>query len=1333
MAESRADAQPAPTSHKAQINTSLFYCTASIHDEKVPMLLDSGSEFTIIRKDVWQELSSKHKLQLQPFGYPLKAADGHLMNIWGTTEVPIVLAGQEFRQDVLVGDIDTKGILGNDFFVDHKANLEVWRQFFSVDGVQVPVFKEKHVSFCCRVAVARTVVIEPGREMIIPGKMVGRAFSPKMGMIESTNRFQHNKPGILVAKSVIDPSSRIIPLRVMNINPEPVTIYDDTHIALIQPVDVITEDEGWYEHPNTDFDAEMSSLLERSNPELDETQRQLLQDFLEKNQNVFAKPGELGRTTYTYHQIDTGNQKPIKQPIRRVPYHKRLEITKQVQEMLDQGVISPSESPWNNPVLLVMKKDGTARFCLDMRRLNDCTRKDAYPLPRIDDSFDALSGSCWFSTMDLASGYWQVEIDPQDRCKTAFSAGQGHYHFNVMSFGLCNAPATFERLMERVLSGLQWEICLVYLDDIIVMSSTFEQHLERLEKVFARLRDAGLKLKPKKCNFFCSEVLYLGHLVTSKGLATDPDKVEKVKNWPIPRSLKQVRAFLGLAGYYRKFIRNFSVIASPLHKLTQKDVRFKWTEPCNAAFQSLKDALVSAPVLGYPDFSQDFILDTDACLDGSGAVLSQVLDGQERVIAYASKKFSKAERRYSVTRQELLAVVIAVKHFRHYLYGRKFVVRTDHGSLRWLMNFKEVEGQMARWIETLSMFQYTIEHRPGTRHGNADALSRRPHEDEQLCSEERQTGSDFKCGGVSLPKQFSLDETREAQRADSRLEPLILALESKGKPSWKEIARFGVVTKSLWMQWQQLELHDGILYRSFERVGLGKTLQLVVPPRMRKVILQLAHDHRTSGHLGRAKTVDKVRQSYFWVNYRRDVEDWVRSCVKCQRRKGTPKKRRAAMQPSAVGFPLERVAMDIMGPLPVSVKGNRYVLVIMDYFTKWAEAFPLPNQEAETIAEVFVTQFACRYGVPKQLHTDRGKNFDSLLLRSICKLLDIDKTLTSAYRPQSDGLVERMNRTIIDMISKYVQYDQRDWDVHLPFVLMAYRSSIQESSGLSPNLLMFGREVGIPLGLVAGRVPGTEVDSSELVYSQKIRERLEEAFEIARESSLVAQQRQKNYYDLKVCGQPFNLGEKVWVYNPAKTKGISPKLQSRWQGPCEILRKLSDANYIVKRPRARKTEVVHFDRLKPCYERFNEEDPEESMADDANCDTGESIAVAGVNEPGTSATEDRRPHATNKRRTRPTDGGPQSTTEVVQNSSTIPNQNIELDSRVPETLCRTRGRPKVKQRPNPLPRTVEAGQTSSTNSEIPDSHLSDKNQTLVRPQRKQRLPTRYQDFVMDAT
>lgn len=361
------------------------------------------------------------------------------------------------------------------------------------------------------------------------------------------------------------------------------------------------------------------------------------------------------------------------------------------------------------------------------------TVKDAYPLPRIDESLDALGGSRWFSTLDMMSGYWQIEVDESDKQKTAFTSHKGLFEFNVMPFGLCNAAGTFERLMQTVCAGLRWDICLIYLDDIIVFSSTFEQHLERLESVFNRLQNAGLRLRSKKCSLFKHRVSYLGHVITENGVETDPQKVKCIRSWPTPTNVSDLRSFLGLCSYYRRFVKGFAAIANPLHGLTQKDKKFDWNADCETAFQDLKRLLVTSPVLALPDFSKQFVLDTDASGSGIGAVLSQIKDGAEQVISYGSRSLTKAERRYSITRKELLAVVHFIKTYRPYLYGRRFVLRTDHSALKWMMSFKEPEGQLARWLDTLSEYDFEIRHRAGRIHGNADALSRIDH-DAGICS-----------------------------------------------------------------------------------------------------------------------------------------------------------------------------------------------------------------------------------------------------------------------------------------------------------------------------------------------------------------------------------------------------------------------------------------------------------------------------------------------------------------------------------------------------------------------------------------------------------------------
>ena len=364
---------------------------------------------------------------------------------------------------------------------------------------------------------------------------------------------------------------------------------------------------------------------------------------------------------------------------------------------------------------------------MDYRKVNAVTHKDAYPLPRVDDTLDTLSGSMWFSTIDLKSGYWQVEVALKDREKTAFCTQEGLFEFNVMPFGLCNAPATFQWLMDCILAGLQWTTCLVYINDIIITGKTFEEHLHHLQQVLDRLKSAGLNIQPSKCHFLQHEVNFLGHIASSRGVSPDPSKTVKVKEWPTPTSTQEVQQFLGLASYYRRFIQNFAMIAKPLHQVTGKKNPFRWTEQCEKAFTQLKSCLTSVPILTLPDWTRPFILDTDASETSLGAVLSQCHpDGTEYVIAYASRLLTKPEQNNCVTRKELLAVVTFLNHFRHYLIGRPFTIRTDHGALTWLQNFKSPEGQLARWLEKLQDYQFTIIHHPGRKHNNADALSRIP-------------------------------------------------------------------------------------------------------------------------------------------------------------------------------------------------------------------------------------------------------------------------------------------------------------------------------------------------------------------------------------------------------------------------------------------------------------------------------------------------------------------------------------------------------------------------------------------------------------------------------
>ena len=510
------------------------------------------------------------------------------------------------------------------------------------------------------------------------------------------------------------------------------------------------EDDTVPEHLQKLYDATAADLD-------DEHDKALVRQVLRRNADIFAQSStDLGSTNVTTHTINTGDRAPIKQAPRRVALHRQEIVRQEVETMLEKGIIEPSDGPWSSPIVLAKKKDGSLRFCIDYRKLNEATLKDAYPLPRIEDNLDTLGGSTWFSTLDLISGFWQVDMDDESRAKTAFTVGRGGlYQFRRMPFGLCNAPATFQRLMEKVLAGLQWEIAVLYIDDIVVFGSSVPEHLERLEVIFGRLRQAGLKLKPSKCALLRRKVEFLGHIVSADGVEADPAKIEKVQNWPQPQNLHEVRAFIGLCAYYRRFVRGFGDVCKPLYHLTEKGVPFHWGGEQEKAFVTMKERLTTAPILAFPNETDKFILDTDASAFGIGGVLSQVQNGEERVIAYGSRVLNKAERNYCVTRRELLAIVDFVKLFHHYLVGAQFLLRTDHAALYWLFGMKNLEGQPARWVERLGCYDMVIQHRPGKVHMNADALSRCPERCTQPQMETGPTGTELDLQDFQVIRYFT--------------------------------------------------------------------------------------------------------------------------------------------------------------------------------------------------------------------------------------------------------------------------------------------------------------------------------------------------------------------------------------------------------------------------------------------------------------------------------------------------------------------------------------------------------------------------------------------------
>ncbi|GBM17553.1 Retrovirus-related Pol polyprotein from transposon 297 [Araneus ventricosus] len=754
------------------------------------MLVDTGSNVTLLRTDLAQKL--KEQFIYTAPNISLKTATGEKTEIRGKLDASLECGSRKFHHRIYVADITDPCILGLDFLQKFNFTVDLEKNEIRTGGEEIPLFSAsvQHSKSFSVLAKKRTIIPARSECLIQRFPEVPGQFRYAVTDFPS----QASQKGVLVAATLVDLEMEAIPVIILNLNNKPKILDKGDVIATCEPVvDIIArpqEFSGAQYLPSTFENFQI----------LNEEQRTAVRKLLNEFQNLFSTcDADVGRCNMTQHRINTGDHPPIKQYPRRLPLARKEEADHLVKEMVDNGIIEESLGPWASPIVLVKKKDGSTRFCVDYRKLNEITKKDCYPLPRIDDTLDALNGSQWFTTLDLKSGYWQIEIRPEDREKTAFTTGQGFWQFKVMPFGLCNAPATFEILMETVLRGLSSEACLVYLDDIIVVGRTFEEHLNNLRKVFQRLQKANLKLNLKKCRFFQKEVTYLGHVISAEGVKTDPEKIKAVVDWPRPETVHDLRSFLGLCTYYQRFVKNFSAIARPLHKLTEAKSNFNWTEECEKSFNSLKQALTSSPILTYPRTDKDFILDTDASNEGIGAVLSQNIGNEERVIAYFSK---------------------SLEHFHHYLYGRKFLLRTDHASLRWLLNFKEPEGQIARWIQRLQEYDFEIQHRKGTSHGNADTLSRRPCTEscKHCTNAEKKFGMEMDISVKVLTTAsvgpWSSCEIQKAQIEDPNIKPILeKKLNSADRPSWQEIASESPATKRYWALWDSLHLKDGVLYR----------------------------------------------------------------------------------------------------------------------------------------------------------------------------------------------------------------------------------------------------------------------------------------------------------------------------------------------------------------------------------------------------------------------------------------------------------------------------------------------------------------------------------------
>ncbi|KZS03675.1 Uncharacterized protein APZ42_033546, partial [Daphnia magna] len=998
-----------------------------------------------------------------------------------------------------------------------------------------------------------------------------------------------------VGHAVLSNATRSLP--VANLSAVPVWLNKHSTLGTLQPYtdDVVACDlpdsfDGANQVVSNDtlpLEKNMSetSLETSINPDLSPQQKLSLMALLQGYRQTFAlSDTEIGYCTVAEHPI---NLKEGTTPVCQRPYPSAWKARKIIQtlseDMLQAGIIERSDSPWGAPVVLIKKKDGSWRFCVDYRGLNEVTIRDVYPLPRISDILSKLEGAEYFSIMDLQSGYHQLPLRKEDREKTAFITADGLYHFKVLPFGLSNGPSSFQRAMDVILGGLRWSSCLVYLDDVVVYAPTFETHLLRLNSVLSCLGKAGLKLKGSKCQFAMNTLKVLGHIVSKQGIAPDPDKIAAVRDFPecnqgktTSNRIKQVQSFLGLCSYYRRHIAGFAKIAQPLTALTKKGASFLWENEQRNSFTALKKALTSAPILAHPDYESPMIIMSDACGYGIGAVLSQSKDGKEFPLAYASRQLSKAELNYSITEKECLALIWALQKFRGFIWGCKIVIITDHEALCWLRTKKDLAGRLARWSLCLLEYEVEIRYRSGRLHTNADCLSRFPLTSADTNDEERcVTIGTLNYANNELFTNEDWDDLTAKQRDNHLWRSIITKLENNRSAGRRFCLKNGKLfkIKHLW----------------------GQTyLRLCVPSEYTHIVLTKYHDDPTAGHLGIHKTLAKIGQRFHWPGLEKEVVSYVKSCKLCQSRKSPKIKPAGLLQCIRVSRPFQNVGIDLLGPFTMSHTGNKMIIVAVDYLTKWVELSPLPSGKADVVSKFLVEHIVLRHGMPEKLISDRGKCFMADITQTILRTLGIQHKTTSSYHPQSNGQVERMNHTLATMISMYISEDQKDWDAQLKHICFAYNTSRQDSTGFSPFFLLYGREPVLPIDLLVGTCPQAWVPESQevLPYAEQLLLDLQSARHIVRRRIQHVQEKQKKGYDARHNNLTFQKGDLVLVYKPIRKNGRSEKLLHRWIGPYIVLRQTTPVNYEVQLQHSKKkTDIVHVVCMKMFVERIVEPDP----------------------------------------------------------------------------------------------------------------------------------------------
>ena len=1016
------------------------------------------------------------------------------------------------------------------------------------------------------------------------------------------------------------------------INPVTVNnvVVDDENVGLcgklLKGRGNITEEEA-------DF---VEKLNELNLNNIDEEQQGKVRMLLWKEREAFAlSPDEIGDAKDLEMVLNTVDETPVQRSYVAVPRPLYDEVKAHIQDLLNRGWIKKSKSSWCSPVVIVRKKTGEMRLCVDFRGLNKKTVQDAHPLPRVQETLDNLGGKSYFSIMDQSRAYYQGRMSAESQKKTAFILPWGLYEFVRIPFGLMNAPSCFQRYMESVIEDFRDDFATAYLDDLIVYSDDFHQHLEHIRKVLQRVKSKGLKLKLQKCSFFQEEVKFLGRIVSRDGYRMDPDSIAAVQALKdiVPKNVGQVRQLLGVTGYHRRSIQDFARIAKPLTNLLLEDAKdyqkknnrkkdskhkgvpsskpIEWKQEHQKALDVLIDCITSAPILAYPDFQEKFYLHTDASQIGLGCILYQKQKGVTKVLGYGSRTLKPAEENYHSSKLEFLCLKWSItEHFRDYLaYTDHFEVFTDCNPLTYLMESSKLNATTQRWISELSEFNFTTNYRPGVVHKAPDCLSRLPLDIngyEDLCTErvELDTFQAIMAGVqaqqknyeawlmplalnfkeeerlVARPSKLKLDTLKEAQMKDPAISQVVKLM--KKEISKDEVKDFHKEAKLLMRELKRLHIDDkGLLRRH-----AGTIKQIVLPETLRYIVYEKLH--RDMGHIGVERTHQLARQRLFWPKMYSDIEEYVQTKCPCVVQKRPVHQKAAPLQSIHSSSPMELISIDFLH-LERSSGGHEYILLVVDHFSRFAQGYPTRNKEASTAAKHIYGDFVLRFGLPGRIMHDQGKEFENRLFAELERLSGVEKSRTTPYHPQSNGAVERMNATLLKMLRTLPENHKSKWHESVNKMLFAYNATRHDSTGYSPYYLLFGREAILPIDFVLNI---EEDDKEPKAYNQFVkswREQMEHAYYEAQSRSRKRKLQDEARINSKPLLTSLEPGDLVLVRNTVE-RGGPGKLRSYWEPHPYVVKEITGTGKVVNKVErldgTGKPRVLHRNMLMPCHQEL---------------------------------------------------------------------------------------------------------------------------------------------------